>query len=81
MVSPITKGCTDESRTGRIPRISAGIDRDELVIFNNALNEVCNGIDVSEFSTRMGSPRDRVLELLAHLKGALDEPYEGHLDS
>jgi len=49
------------------------LDRDELVTFNNALNEVCNGMDVWEFSTRMGSQRDRAIELLTQLKRALDE--------
>jgi hypothetical protein len=31
------------------------LTKDELEIINNALNEVCNGIDLEgEFSTRMG---------------------------
>jgi hypothetical protein len=37
---------------------------DELVLFNNALNEVCNGIDVWEFSTRLGATRDEARQLL-----------------
>ena len=33
---------------------------DELLILNNALNEVCNGIKLPEFSTRMGAEREEV---------------------
>jgi hypothetical protein len=27
----------------------------EVMLINNALNEVCNGIDIPEFSTRLGA--------------------------
>jgi len=37
---------------------------DDLLILNNALNEVCNGIKLSEFSTRMGASREEVKILL-----------------
>ena len=30
------------------------ISKDELGVLSNALNEVCNGIEVWEFDTRMG---------------------------
>jgi hypothetical protein len=33
---------------------------DELVILNNALNEICNGVDIPQFETRVGYPRERV---------------------
>ena len=37
----------------------------ELIIINNALNEVCNGIALNgEFSTRMGCSLDEARELL-----------------
>ena len=36
----------------------------ELVILQNALNEVCNGIDIPEFATRLGANRDEALRLL-----------------
>lgn len=46
--------------------------RDELLILNAALNEVCNGIDVFEFETRIGADRARVAELLSLLGRLLD---------
>jgi len=37
----------------------------ELIIINNALNEVCNGMALNgEFSTRMGCSLDEARELL-----------------
>jgi hypothetical protein len=39
----------------------------ELMLVNNAINEVCNGIDLGhdgEFSTRLGVNRDEALGLL-----------------
>jgi hypothetical protein len=44
----------------------------ELVVVNNALNEVLNGIDLFEFSTRIGVERDQVVELLSQVSAALD---------
>jgi hypothetical protein len=47
---------------------------DELRIISNALNEVCNGIDLDgEFETRMGVPRERVLVLLSDIQAAIGE--------
>ncbi len=37
----------------------------ELLTINNALNEVCNGLDDFEFETRMGAEKADVLSLLA----------------
>jgi hypothetical protein len=39
---------------------------EELVVINNALNEVCNGLsfDDDEFQTRIGYPRAMVQSLL-----------------
>ena len=34
------------------------VTRGEFSLLSNALNEVCNGIEVWEFSTRLGSSRD-----------------------
>ena len=45
---------------------------DELSILCNALNEVCHGLDIREFSTRMGAEKDEVLKLLNRLSNALD---------
>jgi hypothetical protein len=45
----------------------AELSREELVIINNALNEVCHGqlIDDDEFQTRIGYTRARAGKVLA----------------
>lgn len=35
-------------------KITVELTKEELGVITNALNEVCNGIDVWEFDTRMG---------------------------
>jgi len=50
-----------------------GISRDELLIVNAALNEVCNGIEVFEFETRIGANRERVAALLREVGLLLDK--------
>ena len=40
------------------------LDRRECHIVRQALNEVCNGLDLTEFSTRMGAEHSDALELL-----------------
>lgn len=40
------------------------ITESELLILNAALNEVCNGIDIAEFETRIGSEKEEVAVLL-----------------
>jgi hypothetical protein len=47
--------------------------RDELVAINNALNEVCNGLDFDddEFQTRIGYTRDKVRKVLAKVARAI----------
>ena len=41
--------------------------REELVIINNALNEVCNGLSIedNEFQTRIGYSREKAQKVLA----------------
>ena len=44
------------------------LSKDELRIINNALNEVCNGIDLAgEFDTRMGCTVEEVRAVLAKI--------------
>jgi hypothetical protein len=57
-------------RVSSIPGPSAilELDREELTTINNALNEVCNGIDLrGEFETRMGTTREKAQALLVAL--------------
>jgi hypothetical protein len=44
------------------------LTKNELDIINNALNEVCNGINLKgEFDTRMGCPVEDARELLVKI--------------
>jgi hypothetical protein len=47
------------------------LTREQLLLFSNALNEVCNGIEAWEFSTRLGSQRDLALAMLSEISRAL----------
>jgi hypothetical protein len=48
------------------------ISRDELLIMHASLNEVCNGIEIFEFETRVGADRDRVRSMLDQIGSVLD---------
>lgn len=49
------------------------VSPEELLVLNAALNEVCNGIDVFEFETRIGAPRAKVECLIAAIQAVLDQ--------
>jgi hypothetical protein len=38
--------------------------KQELEIVNNALNEICNGVDIQEFETRIGATPEAAEALL-----------------
>lgn len=48
--------------------------REELVVINNALNEVCNGLPMGddEFQTRIGYSRETACKVLAKVAKALE---------
>jgi hypothetical protein len=46
---------------------------DELLILSNALNEVCNGLDIPEFATRIGAEREDALRLLKSIGNLYDQ--------
>jgi hypothetical protein len=46
---------------------------DDLLTICNALNEVCNGLDMPEFATRMGVEREEVLRLLKTANAIYDK--------
>jgi hypothetical protein len=48
------------------------VSNEEAVTINNALNEVCNGIDVPEFETRMGCKETEARKLLSEFHAALN---------
>ena len=45
------------------------LSRHELILINNALNEVCNGVDIEdvEFATRLGADREEMRNLLKNI--------------
>ena len=49
------------------------LSRDELLIVNAALNEVCNGISIFEFETRIGADRKQVSAILENIRLLLDK--------
>lgn len=62
-------------RTEKIERDRALIElsAEEMEIMNNALNEVCNGLDVWDFSIRMGAEKPEVLKLLHRIAETLQQ--------
>ena len=49
------------------------LNESELLVLNAALNEICNGIDVQEFDTRIGSSKESVANLLGNISRVLDQ--------
>jgi hypothetical protein len=62
-------------QAGRRTRGAANVElsRDELEILNNALNEVCHGLDIEEFSIRMGAEKPEVLRLLHRISEIMQQ--------
>ncbi|HEY8695181.1 MAG TPA: hypothetical protein VIR57_20825 [Chloroflexota bacterium] len=50
------------------PTATVELSQQELVIIVNALNEVCNGFEITEFSTRIGADRQAAERLLAAVR-------------
>lgn len=49
------------------------LNESELLVLNAALNEICNGIDVQEFDTRIGFSKESVANLLGKISRVLDQ--------
>lgn len=49
------------------------LNESEILVLNAALNEVCNGINVQEFDTRIGSSKESVANLLGNISRVLDQ--------
>jgi hypothetical protein len=54
------------------PKATIELSPGELVIIVNALNEVCNGLDLPDFSTRIGADRQAAERLLAEMRSLAD---------
>ena len=58
-----------ESERSEPERFVFEVDRDELTLINNALNEVCHGVSFGddEFQARLGQAREAARALLARV--------------
>ncbi|MEZ5901350.1 MAG: hypothetical protein R3D51_17870 [Hyphomicrobiaceae bacterium] len=56
-------------------RLKAVVEFDlrEVLLINNALNEICHGLEIFEFDTRIGVARDKVESLGAEFTSLLDK--------
>lgn len=45
---------------------------EDLLLINAALNEVCNGVDVFEFETRIGASREEAGSLMDAISSIID---------
>ena len=48
------------------------LSKDELIILNNALNEVCNGLDITDFSSRIGVEQEIAEKILEQIGDLID---------
>jgi len=64
------------SAGGPVRSATLELTGEELVILNNALNEVCNGLETTEFSSRIGADRAEALQLLREISASLDKIVE-----
>lgn len=58
------------SVAGKQAQLTLG--ENELLILNSALNEICNGISVPEFETRIGASKEEACTLLSQIGCILD---------
>tara|TARA_B100001093_G_C26558901_1_gene897777 strand:+ start:619 stop:816 length:198 start_codon:yes stop_codon:yes gene_type:complete len=52
--------------------VDVRISYNELEMLKNGLNEVCNGLELFEFETRMGFKREEVKSLFSDFKSIID---------
>jgi len=53
---------------------------DELLTIHQSLNEVCNGIDLFEFQTRIGVSREEVVHLMKMISQIINKADEKILE-
>ncbi|QJT82319.1 hypothetical protein [Kosakonia sp. MUSA4] len=54
-------------------QVQLTIDEKDLLILNSALNEICNGISMIEFETRIGATKEDTCALLSEVSRILDQ--------
>jgi hypothetical protein len=73
---------TDVKLTGvRGHEFEVQLSYDELLIVNNALNEVCNGIEVPEFHARIGASLDDVQRVIEAVGNIIETAGSGNADA
>lgn len=60
----------DEPDSSQRRAVDVALDADEVLTLSNALNEVCNGVEIDdfEFRTRIGVEREQARKLLHRLR-------------
>lgn len=53
------------------------LSHNEVILLNNALNEVCHGLDFLDFSTRLGGERDEFEALQRQIEETLEGMTRG----
>ncbi|WP_322629313.1 hypothetical protein [Halothiobacillus sp.] len=54
-------------------KLTCEISYEEILIFMAGMREICYGVDIHAFETRMGYSKERVGVLVQQLKSILDE--------
>jgi hypothetical protein len=57
--------------------MNVNLTKDDLFIILSALNEICNGIDIFEFETRIGASKVEVQLLEERIKTMLNQLENG----
>ncbi|HTU19835.1 MAG TPA: hypothetical protein VMG10_17360 [Gemmataceae bacterium] len=53
--------------------IVVDLSRNELILLNNSLNEVCHGLSLPDFATRLGAGWDELEALRRQINAALEK--------
>jgi hypothetical protein len=56
--------------TTQAGQYSIAVSMSELITISNCLNEVCHGIELFEFETRIGANKAKVVEMLDLMLGS-----------
>ena len=49
-------------------KTEASLERDDVLLFNNVLNEVCNGFTLSDFDSSIGAAENQVRDLFGRIQ-------------
>jgi len=54
-------------------KVTLELSKDELILLANALNEICNGLELWEFDTRIGMSMDDAKLALKSLSAVMNQ--------